>query len=329
MNENTVVNEKKPILTVKNIMRALALLCIVFVFCPSFLVSCSGQDMNVNVMTAVGGVSMYGETVVKPHIIMLLCLLIPIAVLVLLFIKKFADKQTAGIILGCTAVDFIIWLIFRASVKKVAEENYCSFKTTGWYVINIIVMLLIIIFSLLVVIEKMKLDTDLAAAFAGKDVQETLNQMSATVSQMSSTVTKMAGNAVANVNNKVAKENAIGFCAKCGAPIAYGCKFCTSCGTPVPESMLAEAEAARKAAEEAARQAAEAEAARRAAEEAARQAAEAEKARYAAEEAARWAAGNNVQNIAGNKTVFCQNCGTPLDANAAFCDKCGCKVKAD
>ena len=49
------------------------------------------------------------------------------------------------------------------------------------------------------------------------------------------------------------KEDIIGYCAKCGKPITYGHKFCISCGTPVPESMIAEAEAARKAAEEAAR----------------------------------------------------------------------------
>lgn len=313
MNENTVVNETKPIITVRNIVRALELLCIVFVFCPSFLVSCSGEDMNVNVMTAVTGVSMYGETIVKPHIVMLLCLFIPIAVFVLLFIKKFADRETAGIILGCTAADFIIWLIFRVSVKKVAEENYCSFKITGWYIINLIVMLLIILSSLLVVIGMAKLDSDLIATFSGKGVQETLNQMSDAVNQMSSTVTKMAGNAMANINSKGAKENAIGFCAKCGAPIAYGCKFCASCGTPVPESMLAEAEAAKKAAEEAARQAAEAEAARKAAE----------------AEAARQAAENSAQNAAGKKTVFCQNCGAVIDASSTFCENCGFKIKAD
>lgn len=254
MSENTVTNvsEKKSVFTIKKIMRILSLLCIIFVFCPSFLVSCSGQDMKVNVMTAVRGVSMYGDKVVEPHITMIVCLLIPIAVLVLLFIKKFNDKQTAGIILGCVAVDFIVWLIFRSSVKKFAEQNYCKFKTTGWYVINIIVMLLIIALSALVVLNKMAMDTDLTTVFSNPGTQDALNQMSNAVSQMSSTVTQLAGDVATNINNKIQKENAIGFCSKCGAPISKGCKFCSSCGTPVPESMLAESEEAKNATEEAA-----------------------------------------------------------------------------
>lgn len=220
MSDNTATNvsEKKSVFTIKKIMRVLALLCIIFAFCPSFLVSCSGQDMKVNVMTAVKGVSMYGDKVVEPHIIMIVCLLIPIAVLVLLFIKKFNDKQTAGIILGCVVVDFIVWLIFRSSVKKLAEQNYCTFKTTGWYVINIIVMLFMIVLSVLVVINKMAMDTDLTTVFSSSGT----------------------------------KDAAIGFCSKCGTPISHGSKFCSSCGTPVPESLPAEAEEAKKATEDAA-----------------------------------------------------------------------------
>lgn len=89
-------------------MRVLSLFCIIFVFCPSFLVSCSGKQVNVNVMTAVGGMSMYGERVVDPHPIMLICLLIPIAMLVLLFIKNFADKKTAIIVAVCAVIDTVV-----------------------------------------------------------------------------------------------------------------------------------------------------------------------------------------------------------------------------
>lgn len=287
--------EKTSVFTIKNILRVLSLLCIVFVFCPSFLVSCSGETINVNVMTAVGGLSSYGQTVVDPHPIMLICLLIPVAILVLLFIKKLTDNKTALIILICGIVDFIIWLIFRSSVKKLAEENYCTFKTTAWYFINIIVLILIILLSALVLIMKSRLDADLIALFSGGGTKEVLGQMSATMSQMSNTVSQMAGNVATNVatsiNNKKQRENAIGFCSKCGSPIAYGVKFCTSCGTPVPESMLAEAEAAKKAAEEAERQAAQA------------------------------AQSNN------GSPKFCSKCGAKLSDDAAFCESCGTKVE--
>lgn len=328
MGDNELANAvgKKPVFTVKNVLRVFSVFCLIFVFCPSFLVSCSGQTMNVSVMTAVGGVSAYGEKVVDPHPIMLICLLVPIAILVLLFLKKFTDNKTALIILICSAVDFVIWLIFRSSVKKAAEEAYCTFETTGWYVANCIVLILIILLSVIVVIKKVQLDTDLIAIFSGGGTQGVLNQMSATMSQMSNTVTQIAGNVASNIGNKAQKENVIGYCAKCGSPIVYGCKFCTSCGTPVPESMIAEAEEARKAAEEAARKAAE-EAAKKEAEEKARKEAE-EAARKAAEEASAAAAqaAQDTQNNMG-RPAFCQNCGAKLPADAAFCESCGAKVE--
>ena len=82
------VREKKSMFTVKNVMRGLALFCIVCVFCPSFMVSCSGQNMNVSVMTAVRGVSVYGEKVVDAYPIMLICLLLPVAVLIALIVRS-------------------------------------------------------------------------------------------------------------------------------------------------------------------------------------------------------------------------------------------------
>lgn len=296
------VGDKKPIFMIKNIVRVFAVLGIIFVFCPSFLVSCSGQEVDVNVMTAVGGVSVYGEKVVDPHPVMLICLLIPAAVLALTVIKKFTEKKTAVIILACAAVDFVIWLIFRASVKKVADENYCDFKTTGWYVVNMIVLLLTMVTALLIFLQKISMDTDLKAFVAGGGHQDALNQMSAAVSQMSSAVTNLAGNAISGKRTKDASENTIGFCAKCGSKIEYGCKFCMSCGTPVPESMIAEAEAAKKAAEEAAKKAAE------------------ENARLEAESV------GNAQAVQADKPMFCQSCGAKLEEDALFCKACGSKI---
>lgn len=231
------VNEGKSQFTVKNVLRVISILCIVFAFCPAFLVSCSGQDVNVSVMTAVKGVSSYGEKIVDPHPVMLICILIPIVILVLLFVKKFADSQTAAIILICSVCDFVVWLIFRNSVKKLADENYCTFETKPGFVLNIIALILIILLTVLVVIKKLQMDSDFLGLVTGKGATQALNRMSS------------AGSPISSIGNKTSKENAIGFCPKCGSPIAYGGKFCTSCGTPVPESVLAEAEATRKAAE--------------------------------------------------------------------------------
>ncbi len=315
MGENEVTNSniKNSIFTVKKVLRVLTLLCIIFVFCPFFLVSCSGKNINVGVMTAVGGLSVLGEKVVDPHPVMLICLLGPILVLVILFLKKIANKKKAIMIAICSAINLIILFIFRASVKKIAEESYCSFKTTGWYILNIIVLLLIIVLSVLVVLSKMEMDTNLVTTLSGDGAQGALNQMSTTINQMSSVVTQLAGNVATNISNRSQKENTIGFCSKCGSSIAYGCKFCTSCGTKIPESILAEADAAKKAAEERERKEVE------------------ERTRLAKIEAERQASESNRITQASQRnaesSMFCQQCGAKLEADAVFCEFCGIKVE--
>lgn len=138
MVRNSVSDEgKKPAVTAANVMRWLLFLCAVLFFCPSFFVSCSGKDVKVSAMTAVKGVSMYGDQVVDPHPVMLVCLLLPVAALALLYLKKFSDQATAGLAAACMVVDFIVWLVFRSAVKKIADENYCDFRTSAWYAINL------------------------------------------------------------------------------------------------------------------------------------------------------------------------------------------------
>lgn len=205
------------LINIKNILRLLTLFCIIIVFCPTFLVSCSGEDMKVSVMTVVGGVSAYGEQVVEPHPLMLICLALPITMLVLLFVKKLTDKVTATSLIICSFVDTVIWFIFRSAVEKAAEENYCSFQTTAWFVFNVISLLLIIGLSALVLIKKV-------------DMQASLTE------KMTNTV---SGNMKVQPNRE---DNVIGYCTKCGSKIGYGSKFCTECGKPVPEDMIAENE---------------------------------------------------------------------------------------
>lgn len=290
MNESNVENQekKKFKITIKNVMRLLSALCAVFVFCPVFLVSCSDNDMNISAMTVVRGISVYGEQVVDPYPVMLICLLIPIAILVLLFIKNFSNKKTAGIIALCSIVDFVIWLIFHSTVKNKAEESYCSFKTTGWYAVNLIVILLLILFSILAAIGKIEMEKDLVELFSSGGSRKILNEMSDTVGRMSNAVGNLAGSVADNMNQRKQKEDVIGYCSKCGSPIAYGNKYCISCSAPVPESMIVEAEAAKQ---EAARQ------------------------------------GETGHKTFGVSEKFCRYCGARLSPDAIFCESCGTKTR--
>lgn len=145
---------------VKRIVRILSLICIVFFFCPAFLVSCSGQEVEVDAMTAVGGMSMYGETVVEPHPIMLICLLAPIGVFILTFVKKFTQKKIAGYSFVCMLADIIAWIVFATSTKRIAEENYATFSATGWFYANIVSIIILIVLMLMALLDKVSLDSE-------------------------------------------------------------------------------------------------------------------------------------------------------------------------
>lgn len=216
---------------VKRILQMLSFLCIVFVFCPSFLVSCSGQRFKVSAMTAVGGVSVYGGEAVPPHPAMILTLLLPIGIIFLLSAEKFTEKKTAFVIAICAAADLAVWLMFRGVVKRTAAENYCEFRTTGWYVLNLAAIAAVFLLAVLIQRGRLKLESDLSAILAGGKSHNIWRQIPSVIS---------------NVTHAQEKKNAIGFCCKCGNPITYGCKFCTACGTPVPESILAEGEIGKK-----------------------------------------------------------------------------------
>lgn len=158
---------EKSSLTVRMVLKMLALLAIIFVFCPSFLVSCSGTDIKVSAMDVAKGIEVYQQKVSDPYPIVLICLLIPIAILVLLFLKNREEKLIATTILGGAGVDFIFWIIFRTVVKNKVDENYYNFQTTIWFYLNMIVLIAIIGLTALIVINKLKMETDILKTSQG------------------------------------------------------------------------------------------------------------------------------------------------------------------
>lgn len=222
MSMNEMMNEKKAMFTVRNILRSLAMFCIICVFCPSFMVSCSGQNMDVSVMTAVSGVSVYGEKVVDSYPIMLICLVLPAVVLISLTISKSTNRKAALIAMGCSGIDIIVWMIFKTAVKAVAEENYCTFKTTAWFTWNMAALVVMTVAAFLVIAGKLQMDHDLTSSgIKAGGVGENFH----------------LGSAGTKPNQR---EQVTGYCTNCGNPLTKGSKFCTSCGAPVDPGAAAE-----------------------------------------------------------------------------------------
>lgn len=257
MNEQT---EFKPVITVKNVLRVMSVLFVLFFFCPTFLVSCSGKTIDVSAANAMTGIKVHGEKVANAHPIMIIALLLPLAIAVAFFIKKWSDSQLALGAAAFGAVDFLVWVIFKSSVYKIADENYCEAKTTGFYTFNMLLLICFTALAVLVVLKKLDMETDLVKLATGQEAKKALDQVSVAVNKMSNSVSQMADSVVTSVSQSAANngqnnanntrqiavdpDDIIGFCSKCGKPLVKESKFCASCGTPVPESLLAEAEPA-------------------------------------------------------------------------------------
>ena len=264
-------NNGKSLVTARQIMRVLSFICIVVVFCPSFLVSCSGQSKGISVLTAAGGLSVYGETIAKPQPLMLVCLLLPAVILALLFMKKLSEKQNALIIAICGISDFVIWMIFKAVVKKIAEDHYCEFKTTGWYLLNSLALFFLILFALLILLQKLEMDTDILALLSGGGTEGAMNKMSESLAKISDSLTK-SSDSVTKASDSPTE-------------ISKTETKTTDSSTEISETQTKNSEVANDLTEKAGSHAEEEE----------------------------------------EKPKFCQECGKPLDPDAAFCKYCGTK----
>ena len=227
---------KKNGISVKKVLRFLSFVCLVMLFCPSFLVSCSGQPMNINVFVGIAGIDYEGSKIVQGNPLLVLCILLPVVVLFLLFVSKSADHKTAGIIAGCSALDMFTWFVFRSRVEDIARSSYCTFQSTTWYYVNILALLLMIGLSVMSIMRKAQLDIPLGTLLSGVTGGMAAG---AAPDRMSGS----AGQFISGTEIKMLKpENIIGYCPKCGTPVGKGNRFCMNCGAGVPESMAARAE---------------------------------------------------------------------------------------
>ena len=270
--------------------------------------------MGVSVMTAVSGVKMYGESVVEPHPIMISCLLTPAAILAILFIKIYTEKHNAMVVTLLSVVDIVTWVLFCSTVKKAAEDYNCRFKTTGWFLLNMVSLVLIVLLSGLIALNKLHMDTDLIEAVSGGEIIGALNQMSTSMRQMSKAVTHLSENMGNHSASRKGKHNTIGFCSKCGNTIELGDRFCTSCGYPVSHNTVTEEENSGMGSEETEI--------------------------VSTEDAVVEETGNFERSILAEQSEFeqedirvneerpmyCQNCGAKIGQEDRFCVSCGRKI---
>lgn len=234
--------EGDSIFTVRNILKVLSVICAIFFFCPTFMVSCSGQSVNVSAMSTVGEMTVFGEKVADAHPYMLILLALPIIILVILFMDLMDDLKAAILMMLCTGSDFAIWIAFRYFVKKAAEENYCTYQSTAWFTLNMIVLAVIFIIDVLIAMEKIYLESDLLVVIEKTGMTKAVKRTASSGQRKIAQMGKSAGNAAGAAGDRktAVKGKVIGYCSKCGSPLVEGNRFCSACGKAVPEELLKE-----------------------------------------------------------------------------------------
>lgn len=207
--------KKKSWLTPGKVVQILSLLCIIFVFCPTLMVACAGEEINISMWQA-----MTGQIDDTFHFELVLTLLLPVVLFVILFIRKIKALAVNIVSLVLPVVDLVIWLLFLVRVKSQAEGIGGEFHILIWYFINLLILIAMFVLPLIVMIKKGQMDWDFKSAFSGKQCD--LSELG---------------------------DDVIGCCSACGSPLHSGDRYCLNCGTTISESVIAEAEAAGNSAE--------------------------------------------------------------------------------
>lgn len=225
---------KKPeIINLKNLLRLLSLIIVYFFFVPVFLVSCSGQKVNVSgVRVATGDYqSIVGAT--SSHFLAFFLLLIPIGIIVVWTIRNLKDDKKAIISAHLATIDIIAWMLFKMRIKSFASNNYLTFKTTAGYRLNQFVLLIVLIFSTLIALKILRAEMPLRelAADIGRKLQDILLKYQSHGENINPKPKQANSYYTENKQDEVTRPPK--FCGNCGSPIAPGDKFCNHCGKKI------------------------------------------------------------------------------------------------
>ncbi len=251
---------------VKNIIRLLSILLMVFFFVPSFMVSCAGYgNIKISAFKAMTGIKIEGESVTDPKVICIIMLLLPIAMLALWCLKSVLKDKIAAIASGsCAVVDFIFWIALCVGVNKEATDNYCTAKVTAGFIFNILFILAIVVLDLLIIINVLQAEKPLIrqkmmngyqgmpqqnmygnvppqqGQFQGQPMppqqqgQQFQGQPMPPQQQGQFQGQPMPPQQGQFQSRPVQPQQPVQpVCSKCGAPLVAGNKFCTKCGNPV------------------------------------------------------------------------------------------------
>lgn len=218
--------------TLKNILRGISLAAVVLFFCPQFLVSCSGQTMEISMADVTGGLQASGTTVTDPQPVVCILLLLPIVMLIISFIK---NKER---ILAIQAVAFgiimiIALLIIKSGATRTAEDYGCSLKTLWGYWLYMIVCIFKIVTGLL--LTGSLTETGAVKMAAGGRMREPARSVGTLEKRICrgcgaalGESEQFCGNCGKKYEEQIQSQKV--FCQSCGAENDGSAAFCAECG---------------------------------------------------------------------------------------------------
>lgn len=146
----------------KNIIRVLSLILICIFFAPTFLVSCSGQEKTLSTGQIMVGIKFQGETIEQAHPMLIFYLLLPLSLFVIWCLRLGIKEKVRNIYtIVASAIDTVIWFVLSTKVEEEAKRNYCTFDVTGWFWINIVLLMVVLVFGVCLCLNVLKADTPL------------------------------------------------------------------------------------------------------------------------------------------------------------------------
>lgn len=213
--------------SIRSLIRSICFVLLILGFCPSFLVSCSGQTMKISSLDVVKGIKFGNQEVYSGKPEALLLFVVPIVIFVILTIKKPEEKIAKISVTLASVVHFIAWLIFTGEIYDYAQSEQCSIKTTFYYKGNIFFQGVLILFMISLYVFKLPV------------YESTLGGYITAVKKKFNRTT--INDAVTKVTNVVSKKpDIVGYCEECGEPIIRGQKFCMNCGANVAFASMSE-----------------------------------------------------------------------------------------
>ena len=220
---------REDILTIKNLIRLLAGLCLLFFFAPMYKISIAGvSSRTISGWNGLMGITINGVKVLNGNPVYLLPLLLPAGILaVTFFCRQLTDRIALIITSICSGLDILFWIILffhcEGKLREYSEnnmygnsfenpfnayfDNYFQIKLdiTVWYMLTILFLIVILALSILCILGKLGL---------GGMIRP--------------------GRREGSLGKWSSREPAkVSFCPSCGSRIDHGGNFCGRCGSPL------------------------------------------------------------------------------------------------